>query len=369
MSKVIAQLASTVPSEDLLAQIDIGEVYEKFHATFKRLDEFKRVRDEHERRSVLGRLFNRGELKNAQLDAQEVQAEFSKTLAQLMVISSLQAQQITEQQGQLSEQQTQLKDKAEQLARQNARLEQHQAVIKHQAASLRTYVDNLLKVQGLTEEHGAMLIQIAEEVLQTKDNLLAEFDRRMQQVQAVLDDQAHQARDLFEQHARASGEQLAAVRADVDTRVEQLRQDVRQQVQASVDAQRDEAAKRDERLRAEAAKRDERLRADLASHVQQQQEKVTDVDRQMSELREVLAEQEQALRTERAERQHEATRRQAELDALRHDQQLSETRLRRTQRQLLAGLCAVGLAAAVAASLPWWPALNTPHPPATVAAP
>ncbi len=358
MSKVIAQLASTVPSEDLLAQIDIGEVYEKFHATFKRLDEFKRVRDEHERRSVLGRLFNRGELKNAQLDAQEVQAEFSKTLAQLMVISSLQAQQITEQQGQLSEQQTQLKDKAEQLARQNARLEQHQAVIKHQAASLRTYVDNLLKVQGLTEEHGAMLIQIAEEVLQTKDNLLAEFDRRMQQVQAVLDDQAHQARDLFEQHARASDEQLAAVRTDVDTRVEQFRQDVRQQVQASVDAQRDDAAKRDERLR-----------ADLAGHVQQQQEKVTDVDRQMSELREVLAEQEQALRTERAERQHEATRRQAELDALRHDQQLSETRLRRTQRQLLAGLCAVGLAAAVAASLPWWPALNTPPPPATVAAP
>lgn len=358
MSKVIAQLASTVPSEDLLAQIDIGEVYEKFHATFKRLDEFKRVRDEHERRSVLGRLFNRGELKNAQLDAQEVQAEFSKTLAQLMVISSLQAQQITEQQGQLSEQQTQLKDKAEQLARQNARLEQHQAVIKHQAASLRTYVDNLLKVQGLTEEHGAMLIKIAEEVLQTKDNLLAEFDRRMQQVQAVLDDQAHQARDLFEQHARAAGEQLAAVRADVDTRVGQFQHDVRQQVQASVDAQRDEAVKRDERLR-----------ADLASHVQQQQEKVTDVDRQMSELREVLAEQEQALRTERAERQHEATRRQAELDALRHDQQLSETRLRRTQRQLLAGLCAVGLAAAVAASLPWWPALNTPHPPATVAAP
>lgn len=358
MSKVIAQLASTVPSEDLLAQIDIGEVYEKFHATFKRLDEFKRVRDEHEQRSFLGRLFNRSELKNAQLDAQEVQAEFSKTLAQLMVISSLQAQQITEQQGQLSEQQSQLKDKAEQLARQNARLEQHQAVIKHQAASLRTYVDNLLKVQGLTEEHGAMLIRIAEEVLQTKDNLLAEFDRRMLQVQTVLDDQAHQARNLFEQHARASGEQLAAVREDVDTRVGQLQHDIRQHLQASVDAHRDEAVKREERLR-----------ADLAGHVQQQQEKATDVDRQMSELREVLAEQEQALRAERAERQHEATRRQAELDALRHDQQHSETRLRRTQRQLLAGLCVVGLAAAVAASMPWWPVLNTQHPPATVAAP
>ncbi len=148
MSKVIAQLASIVPSDDLLARIDIAEVYEKFHSTFKRLDDFKRVRDEHEQRSFLGRLFNRGELKNAQLDAQEVQAEFSKTLAQLMVISSLQAQQLTEQQGQLADQQKALDAKAGELARQNMRLEQHEAVIKHQAAGLRQYVHRSAESPG-----------------------------------------------------------------------------------------------------------------------------------------------------------------------------------------------------------------------------
>ena len=358
MSKVIAQLASTVPSEDLLAQIDIPEVYEKFHTTFKRLDDFKRVRDEHEQRGYFGRLFNRSELKNAQLDAQEVQAEFSKTLAQLMVISSLQAQQLIQQQDQLSEQQAQLKDKAEQLARQNARLEQHQAVIKHQAASLRTYVTDLLSVQGLTEDHGEILISIAREITETKDNLLADFDSRMQEIRGALDEQAQQTQARLDQHAIAAREQQAALRDELGARLDQLQQDLQQQVQAAVAGQRDEASK----LAA-------RLQADIAGHVQQQQEQIADVDRQMSELREVLVEQEQTLRTERNERQADAANRQAELDTLRRGQEESESRLRRGQRRLLVGLCALGLASAVAASVPWWPVTKNDAPAAAVAAP
>lgn len=329
MSKVIAQLARTVPSDDLLAQIDIAEVYKKFHSTFKRLDDFKKVRDEHEQRSFFGRLFNRDELTNAQLDAQEVQAEFSKTLAQLMVISSLQAQQLTEQQGQLAEQQKTLDAKAEELARQNKRLEQHQTVIKHQAAGLRQYVTDLLKVQGLTDEHGEMLISIAKEVMETRDRLLADFDDRMQQVQHVLDEQQQLLREVLEEQANTVEQRLTAAEQDL---------------LAALDDQRREATNQTERLD-----------ADLAFQAQRRDENHHNLERQLSELHEVLAEQNQTLLNERSERQQERAERQAEVHALRNEQSLGETRLRREQRRLMIGLCGLILVCAgTFAALTFW---------------
>lgn len=349
MSKVIAQLASTVPSNDLLARIDIAEVYEKFHSTFKRLDDFKRVRDEHEQRNFLGRLFHRGELKNAQLDAQEVQAEFSKTLAQLMVISSLQAQQLTEQQGQLADQQKTLDAKAEELVRQNTRLEQHQAVIKHQAAGLRQYVTDLLKVQGLTDEHGEMLISIAKEVMETRDRLLADFDNRMQQMQGVLEEQQQLLREVLDEKASTLEQRLMKVQQAVDLTLEQRLTAVERGLLAALDEQRREAASQTERLD-----------ADLAFQAQLRDENHRDLERQLSELREVLAEQSQALLNERNERHQERAERQIEVNALRNEQKSGETRLRREQRRFIAGLC--GLALVCAGALAGFTSWNTSKP-------
>lgn len=349
MSKVIAQLARTVPSDDLLAQIDIAEVYEKFRSTFKRLDDFKRVRDEHEQRSFLGRLFNRGELKNAQLDAQEVQAEFAKTLAQLMVISSLQAQQLTEQQGQLADQQKTLDAKAEELARQNRRLEQHQAEIKRQAADLRQYVTDLLKVQGLTDEHGEMLISIAKEVMETRDCLLADFNNRMEQVRGALAEQQQLLREVIDEQASSLEQRLTQLQHEADSNLEQRLQAVEQGLLATLNEQRREATRQTERLN-----------ADLAVQAQQRDEKQRDLDRQLSELREVLAEQAQTLLNERNERQQERTEHQAELHVLRNEQRNGEIRLRRRQRRLLAGICGLALVCAGAiAGLTFW---NTSKP-------
>ncbi|MCK0746233.1 hypothetical protein [Chromohalobacter nigrandesensis] len=186
MSNVIAQLAKTQPPKELLQHIDINDIYEKFHETFKRLDDFKDIRDKHEQRGFLGRLFNGKELKDAQLDAHELQAEFSKTLAQLMMISTMQSQQLVAQQNQLGQQQGDLKEKAESLANHTRKLEEHQNSISQQATELRQYVTNLLNVQGLTAEHGQQLIDIAEEVTATKDRLLEEFTARVQEIDAAL---------------------------------------------------------------------------------------------------------------------------------------------------------------------------------------
>ncbi|MBX8515164.1 hypothetical protein K5D69_10685 [Pseudomonas cichorii] len=349
MSKVIAQLASTVPSDDLLARIDIAEVYEKFHSTFKRLDDFKRVRDEHEQRSFLGRLFHRGELKSAQLDAQEVQAEFSKTLAQLMVISSLQAQQLTEQQGQLADQQKTLDAKAEELARQNTRLEQHQAVIKHQAAGLRQYVTDLLKVQGLTDEHGEMLISIAKEVMETRDRLLTDFDNRIQQVQRALDEQQQLLREVLEEQENTLEQRLTKLQQAVDSTLEQRLTAVERGLLAALDEQRREATGQTKRLD-----------ADLAFQAQMRNENHRDLERQLSELHEVLAEQSQALLNERSERQQERAERQVEVHTLRNEQSSGETRLRREQRRLMAGLYGLALVFAGAlAGFTFWSTSKT----------
>ncbi|WP_338523630.1 hypothetical protein NUH87_28560 [Pseudomonas batumici] len=311
MSTVIAQLADMVPSDDLLAQIDVAEVYEKFHRTFKLLDKFKQVRDEHERRSFFGRLFNQGELKSAQLDAQEVQAEFSKTLAQLMVISSLQSQQLTQQQELIRHQQDDLRTKAEELARQNLRLEQHQTVIRDQATKLRSYVTDLLNVQGLTDEHGETLIRIAEEVMATRDTLLADFDGRMQEIGGALESQLEQSQRLLEQHTTRAEQQQVELRSEVDSRFEHLQQTLQQQLLTSTEAQQ------------------------------------ADANRQLALLRSVVTEQEQALQALRAEHEQNAVSREAALKLLRIEQQNSEARLRRSVRMLLAGLCGLSLAGAV----------------------
>ncbi|WP_460164443.1 hypothetical protein [Pseudomonas sp. S2_F03] len=308
MSTVIAQLAHMVPSDDLLEQIDVGEVFEKFHSTFKRLGDFKKIRDEHEQRSFLGRLFNRSELKNAQLDAQEVQAEFSKTLAQLMVISSLQSQQLTKQQQLLSQQQADLKAKADELAQHNHRLEQHQAVIRHQASGLRNYVTELLKVQGLTDEQGHMLIEIAEEVTSTRDKLFADFDGRMLEIHSALDNQCEQSRIQLEQHWARAEQQQVELRSEVNSQLEQHQQTLQQQVLASVEAQR------------------------------------FDAECQLAVLRSAITQQNQELEAQRAERAKDAGRFHAMLENLRNEQLKIEGTLR---RKLLAGLYGVGLVSVV----------------------
>ncbi|NWO55979.1 hypothetical protein [Chromohalobacter israelensis] len=209
MSNVIAQLAKTQPPKELLQHIDIQDIYEKFHETFKRLDDFKDIRDKHEQRGFLGRLFNGKELKDAQLDAHELQAEFSKTLAQLMMISTMQSQQLVSQQNQLGRQQHDLKDKAESLADHTRKLEEHQASISRQATELRQYVTNLLNVQGLTAEHGQQLIDIAEEVTTARDRLTQEFAARMQEVDAALAEQREGTQTALERTRTELQERLS----------------------------------------------------------------------------------------------------------------------------------------------------------------
>jgi hypothetical protein len=91
MTQIINELATIEVSEEMLQQLDIDRIYQSFSENYRKLDNLKNTRSAHEDRSWIGRWWNSDELRDAQLDSAEVQAEFSKAIGQLMVISIMQS--------------------------------------------------------------------------------------------------------------------------------------------------------------------------------------------------------------------------------------------------------------------------------------
>jgi DNA repair exonuclease SbcCD ATPase subunit len=181
MTDLIRSIAQIDVPEDLLEQIDMSEVLTRFRQKFKQLDDLKRFREKHEQRNFIDRWWNNNELDDAQLDAQEVQAEFSKTVGQLMVISMLQSQRLEQQQRQLSKQQSEIKLQADEIAAHTNALEEQHGKLYQQAKELEDLVTKYFELRGLTQEGAKKLIAIATEVKNTRDDLLCTFDNKMQE--------------------------------------------------------------------------------------------------------------------------------------------------------------------------------------------
>ncbi|MFM0052777.1 coiled-coil domain-containing protein [Caballeronia grimmiae] len=172
MNDLIQDIAQIQVPHDLLSQINVDDVLTKFRNNFKRLDDLKRARNEHEQRGALMRWWHNDKLKDAQLDAQELQAEFSKSLAQLMVISMLQSKRLADQQEQIGTQQRDIKRQTERLEAHTAQLDQQQGKLHQQAVELEKLVNEYFALRGLTQEGARKLITIAAEVKKTRDELL-----------------------------------------------------------------------------------------------------------------------------------------------------------------------------------------------------
>lgn len=172
MNDLIQDIAKIEVPHDLLSQIDVNDVLLKFRNNFKRLDELKRARNEHEQRNALMRWWHNDKLKDAQLDAQELQAEFSKSLAQLMVISMMQSQKLAHQQDQIGSQQRDLKRQTERLESHTVQLDQQQQKLHIQAVELKNLINDFFELRGLTQEGAKQLIAIASEVKGTRNELI-----------------------------------------------------------------------------------------------------------------------------------------------------------------------------------------------------
>lgn len=183
MSKIINELATIKVSNEVLDQLSVGDIFQKFKENYQKLDDLKRFRGEYERQNFLMRWWNNDQLRDAQLDSAEVQAEFSKVIGQLMVISIMQSKKLFEQQTQLNDQQGNLKNQADGIANHAKKLQAQHQELAEQSKRLEDLMHNYFELKGLTEEGAQKLIEIAREVKATKDKLLDEFNMRSKEVE------------------------------------------------------------------------------------------------------------------------------------------------------------------------------------------
>ncbi|MFA5214616.1 hypothetical protein [Sulfuricurvum sp.] len=175
---IIREMSQVTISDDLLKQVDMKGLIKKFRDNHARLDDFKKARDAHENRSFWAKLniFD-NTMKNAQLDATEIQAEFSKSLGQLMVISVTQSQYLQQQQEELARQQGIIKNQTEQIESQTHEIEKQHEVLAKQNADLEKLVNEYFELRGLTQDGAKKLISIANEIQHTRDDLLDSMEK------------------------------------------------------------------------------------------------------------------------------------------------------------------------------------------------
>lgn len=218
MSQIINELATIEVSNEVLQQLDVGGIYQSFSKNYRKLDDLKNFRTEYEKKNWLMRWWHNDKLRDAQLDSAEVQAEFSKTIGQLMMISIMQSKKLSEQQAQLNDQQGKLKTQADGIAEHAGKLQQQHQVLAEQSQKLEALVREYFELKGLTEEGAQKLIEIAREVKATKDQMLQEFTSRAKGVEAVCAEAQSCMERLstqVEERVRQSTEQTKAGIADV----------------------------------------------------------------------------------------------------------------------------------------------------------
>lgn len=188
MTELIHRMSQVQVPDDLLRQVNMDGLIDDFRKNFKRLDDFKKTRSRHEDRNFLSKWWNSDELENAQLDAVETQAAFSKAIGQLMVLSIVQSQRLQSQQEQLSSQQDVIKDQTQRIERHTLELHEQQELLAKQNADLEKLVNDYFELRGLTQEGAKKLIAIANEVQGTRDALVRSVEESLVGVSSQLDD-------------------------------------------------------------------------------------------------------------------------------------------------------------------------------------
>lgn len=182
MSNLINQLASINIQQNLPAEIDVNNITRKFDEIFRKLGNFKDFRSEYEKKTFIARWWHNDKLRDAQLDSIEVQAEFSKTVGQLIAISIMQSKELTTQQVVLNSQQTKLKEQADGIAAHADELQQQQKILTDQSEALENLVREYFQLKGLTLDGATKLIEMAHEIKETKDALIKDFSENTSKI-------------------------------------------------------------------------------------------------------------------------------------------------------------------------------------------
>jgi hypothetical protein len=273
MDLIVKGMADLPIPEEMLRELDVPGLLQSFKNDYDKLDNLKNARVRHENRNILSRKIHSGELKEAQLDAAELQASFSKKLGQLWLISHAQARLLDKQQQDLQRQQNQIKQQTGDIANANVTIEKQQNKLSDQQGQLEKLIKDYFNLKGLTMDGARQLIQIAEEIKCTKSSLMDTFEaehRVLLELQQSVEDctrqQLAQSEELgaFHEHVRnAMTVQSERFDASIAARCEDL----------------------DVRLR----RQREQLHAEQQSMKEQQEQQITQqcqlIERQLAELK------------------------------------------------------------------------------------
>ena len=192
MELILKEMSDVSVPDSFLSQIDMPALIQGFKKDFNKLDDIKDARNRHEERNFLSRWWNKDELEDAQLDAVELQASFSKRLGQLMVISIEQSKLLTQQQDHLTSQQNEIKKQASDLSSANIKLNEQQEKQLEQQSKLQDLVEDYFELKGLTSKDAEKLILIANEVKEMKTSIFNQLEIEISAINQLKN-------ELFEQ--------------------------------------------------------------------------------------------------------------------------------------------------------------------------
>jgi chromosome segregation ATPase len=267
MSQLINELARIEVSSDALQQLDVGNIYRDFSNNYRKLDDLKNFRTEYEKKNRLMRWWHNDKLRDAHLDSAEVQAEFSKTIGQLMMIGIMQSKKLSEQQTQLNSQQGDLKKQADGIAEHAATLQQQHEVLAKQSEKLETLVKEYFDLKGLTEDGAQKLVEIGKEIKATKNDMLEQFAVRAQGLESLHNEVASRMASLSAEVT----DRVASVEKQTRSELIELAQENQKMILASESAlqRAHESTKADFHQSLSALRQD--LQASVANQLQQEQ--------------------------------------------------------------------------------------------------
>lgn len=236
MHLIIREMANLPVSEEMLKDLDVPSLLRDFKNDYEKLGDLKQVRTKHEQRNAFSRWWHSDEMEDAELDAVELQASFSKKLGKLTVIALYQSQTLNQHQEELQLQQQEIKEQTSAIAAANETIKEQQALLADQQGKLQELIRDYFELKGLTINEAKKLIEIASEIKSTKSDLLTalaakqdEFVELREHVEACVRKQAAQSLQMKEQREQINraltdqneklADQIAAHDKAVDARL------------------------------------------------------------------------------------------------------------------------------------------------------
>lgn len=301
MSQLINNLATIEISQEIVNQLDLESIYSNFSKNYRKLDDLKDFRSDYEKKNKLMRWWHNDKLRDAQLDSAEVQAEFSKTIGQLMMISIMQSKKLAEQQQQLTAQQIKLKEQANGIAEQAQQLQEQHHTLAKQSEELERLVTEYFALKGLTEKGAEKLIAISKEIKGTKESMLQEFSQRAENMEAAQSSMLSKANDLcdhlskqFQSHVDMNQSALSLLEYETRQTLVKSADDLRSEWHGSQEELRKDLASTDQ-LAQELQSQLQSSRSDLALHIDNMEKHGEELKQQQQATHTVLTDQSRKL--------------------------------------------------------------------------